>query len=202
MIKRPTLIILSVFILSIGAYLYLDKNPIKPQDKSVTPTVSLVLFSDLKFEDISSIKYFDNQQPSIHIELGKDNQWFLASENNIGIEWAIAEDLISTITGIRIQSTISTNSAEEVLGITGTSKKIEIYKKNGNKFTLVIGNQTPTSSGYYVKRLEDNTIFIVDRFTIETLQDKLTKSSLTGTPEPQPTQIPTIPATPSPQPGS
>jgi hypothetical protein len=200
MIRRSTLILLLLFAISIGIYFYLDKNPIKT-DVNATPTPPPVLFPEIQFDQVASVKYFGLKKEVIQLDLAPDNNWKLISENNLPVEWAVVEDLVSTISDINIQNKLPSTSSEEILGISSNSARIEIGQKNGSTLIIWVGNLTPTSNGYYIKTT-DGTIYIVDRYTLDIVLDKLTRSSITGTPDPTNTPEPSRTATPTPLPGS
>ena len=147
--KRPTWIVLVIFLALVGLILYLNQKEPAPTEADATATIAPVefLFSDN-----------DGLPTSIDIQGKTSEQQTVLARNEAGVwvltkpiaseaDQASAEEAASQVTSLRIESRLEV--APEAAGLIQPAYTLAVETTSGTKKTVRIGDLSPTGIGYY-----------------------------------------------------
>lgn len=194
MIKRPTAFILIAFLLLAGLAWWIDQNPsVMPSTGTATPTAIPGPLSDWDIASTRIIKYIDPPSDILTLRLGKDfTDWSIDEISDAKADAGKVMQLLSELKGMQpVQELISAPS-EEAMGIIPGVKEIKLVDTSDHEFRIILGNQTPISSGSYIKAGEKYYIIntpVIDNVTALLTLDgivKATETPVLDTQTPQP----------------
>ena len=163
MIRRSTLILLTIFALLLAGAVYLQRSG-KTLKAEATPTE----FSPLLFSFDSQIESFRLEQVGKGVvEIGRDEQgiWELISpkaETNIGE----VESAISQLLSLRVVSELKDGPGLDETGLVEPAYRLLLTLANGQQEQMNVGHLTPTKSGYYVQ-VGNRGIFVVGQYSLD-----------------------------------
>jgi len=187
MVKKPTLILLGIFIIFAGFAWWMQKSPNSPAGGSTaTPTAIPGPFSEWKFENIRLIKFEDPGGQSLGIRMGKDfSAWSLDEYPDIAADRSKVIQILSELTSIRPIAVINSAPDENAMGLGKNAKKVTLVDVSGKTNEITFGNKTPTGSGSYIKSGESyyiiNTQVIDNVTTLLTLQGIVRSTEIPAT---------------------
>lgn len=178
MIRKPTWIILAVFALVLLVYLYFDVAR-KTNDIAGTPTpaVNLPALPAGSLSNVSSIVYKDGSKVILSLKKNMDGNWMFSSDSDAVLNQARIDELLSNLESLKVQSVLPAPSNPKELGLSPAKTEIDLINSNQEIVTILVGDQTPTGSGYYFQVNNTNTV-IVGKGGWETIADLLTKDNL------------------------
>jgi hypothetical protein len=196
MIRKPTWILLAVFIVLIGVALYLQKNPIKSgAELTPSPTPSVSILKDWTTNDIVQIDYQDSQGAIIQLKQVKQGQWSLLPDDQ-PVDLGKVEEIRTQLLDTQVMTTMDGNYDLASIGVDKPVETITLTNTNGKKAAIQIGNKTPIATGYYI-RINQNPPVVVNNYAIEGVIDLLKKANILGH-TPTPEQTPSLDVTPTP----
>jgi hypothetical protein len=195
MIKRNTWILMTLFIVVLGAAILIQKtNVLKP---SSTPTATLIppLLDFGNNDPVTAVRLVDQHGLDIVSKLDSTNQWTIAQPGGLQISQGSMQMILSDLNGIAVQSTLTSPLPLESTGLQLPMYTISISYQSGQSHVVKVGNLTPTQSGYYVQLDTGNTV-IVNQSGIDNIVELLRSVTYTPTPS-QPTITTTLQASPA-----
>ena len=177
--KYTTIILLIVvFGVLLGAF-FLLKDSDKKGEEDNPPVQDKIVIYDLNSDDIEKIKIENQDGTFIYKKTQQD--YTQDNETKTRIVWVCDEPKGLFISSNTIESVLynfAKLNAEKI--IEEEPRDLSVYKlddpskataifKDGTEKTLLIGMQTPTKSGYYVKTTDENTVYTIGNYTAEKL---------------------------------
>ena len=107
------------------------------------------------------------------------------------------EAAASQVTALPIEKSLDLDPAD--VGLNSPTYTITVGFSSGKFLIVLVGDETPTGSGYYVRK-EDGPVLVVSKYNLEVLLGMLSQPPLVDTPTPTaapPTETPTVTLTPS-----
>jgi len=106
--------------------------------------------------------------------------------------------VISDLTVLKATSVVSDNPDDlSRYGLDNPAVTVSVGIKDKDFQRILVGMQAPTKSGYYVKKSDGKTIYLLDAYIVDDLKDLVTEPpKALPTPTPEPTATPNATATP------
>jgi hypothetical protein len=204
MIRRSTLIVVILFVLVAGFWIYLQKKPASISSQSTqatsTPEPSLL---NLSAVSVTAFKLVDSQG-QVAIRVGADGQWTVEQPANSTITAGNIQEILSQLVGISVMFSFSSAPPEEGTGLGKPAYTLTISSTTGPERVIKVGNATPTDSGYYVQ-VDQALPVVISKSAIDRVAELLRSTRPTPTPLPSATVTPSQdstgqPPTPTPTP--
>ena len=169
MIRRSTWIFIIIFVVLTAVASYWERSGNQVEvTPTATPRISLL---DLNVSSVTRLEILDNQGASLALSKDDAGNWII--EEPVG-EIDTSIDLSSKIESfitVRALSALDSPPPGDASGLYGGAYTITLSLSGDDQRTVVVGSETVTGSGYYVQ--VNDTVFVVDKFTIENLVDLL-----------------------------
>lgn len=196
--RRSTWIVLVVFIVSVGVLFFWQRQ--QAQTPEATPTPGQEAIFSLESNNLQAVRIEGNGSETIAFERGENLLWELTEPEGAAADIAQVEGLVTQLLGLRSISRLDQPPPVEATGLAVPMAVITLEPQSGTELKLVVGNLTPTQSGYYAQ-LDDGPVLIVSKFTIDAALEALVNPPV----EPTPTAavdatLPVEAATDTPQP--
>ncbi len=197
--RRSTVIVLLLFVLSVGAY-YLIKyrKEAAPADMTTTPeaTTQVAFLFDAAEGVPTSIHIESKDGKIVEVARNADNAWAILKPVEAAADQASAESAASQVTAMRVQDKIQ-NVDLDIMGLKTPEYTITIQFSGGKERKAEVGVVTPSETGYYVRN-ENGEIVVISKDSVDTLLGMLTNPPYAPTPTPEVSA--TEPPLPSPTP--
>ncbi len=194
--KRSTWIVLLIFLALVGTMIYLDQKEIVPQAMTGTPTLPPERLLTEADGALTGIELSDRE--GLSVRLVKDgDQWRLEKPIETEANQGLAEEAAAQLAVLRILS--KPGVAPVDAGLVSPSYRLVVTTAGGAKKELLIGDVTPSNSGYYAQEAGSQAVIVLDKYGIDALRNLLTAPPYLNTPTPSPTPAPPT-ETPTPQP--
>lgn len=197
MIKRSTWIVLTVCLVLVGVLIYLKISANTfPAPSPITPVVTLRATMDYLFPAqegvVTSILIETREGKSLRLER-VGGEWKITQPFEAAAIQSSVEAAASQITALPVLDTLDLKDAD--VGLTAPAYTITISLSSGKTVVAKIGDETPTGSGYYVRK-EGGPVLVVGKYGILALTSMLDAPPYVETPTPSLTPSPT-PAPPT-----
>lgn len=199
MIRKPTLILLAVFVVMLALAVFLQRTP-GVKDSQQTPSVTPYpkLLAGLASAEITRIDV-ERSQPAEQwqIERNSGQQWVFSEANGKTVDAGKVEQLLSTLTSTNVINALEATTDLQPLGLDAPAATIVLTGKDGESYTLHVGNLTPPETGYYLQ-LNGGAPVIADKYAVEDVLNLLEPDQLAvATPtSPAPTEALALTPTP------
>jgi hypothetical protein len=194
MVKKPTLILLGLFVL-LGVYAWLNQKSSSGVNKNTTATPTSISspLADWKFDNTRLVKYENPNGKAISLRMGKDiTSWSVDQSADTLVDAGKVMQLFSELQGIQPIAKLDPPSDEEVMGLGANSQTLTLVDSSGATKEIRFGKKTATASGSYIK--VGDSVYIVDTPVLENVTGLLTLEGIVKS-----TELP-APAAVTPQP--
>ncbi|GAB4416037.1 MAG: hypothetical protein Kow002_01570 [Anaerolineales bacterium] len=172
--KRSTWILLVIFVALTGLFFYLNRQGNAPQDDLEIETPEPVEFLFNEESGVpTGIEIADADGNVVQIMRNEAGVWMLEQPIETEADQGMAEAATSQVTALRILSTLEL--APDQAGLVPPSYVVTVDFSSGERFTLQVGDLTPTQSGYYVRLGNSAEIHIVSKPGLDSLLSLLEK---------------------------
>ncbi len=177
MIRKPTWILLIIFCFAIGIAIFMENNPgLTSGIKTPTATVFPNLLVDIIPEKVVSIEFSPTNGEKINLSRNTDNAWSITSHNKLADSGKV-EQLLTNLAELKIFSVIDSSLSKESVGLSKNPALIKITFREGNNYTIKIGNITTTDSGYYIQ-VDQGNLVVISKYGVNSVLDLLSIESL------------------------
>ncbi|TAK34757.1 MAG: DUF4340 domain-containing protein [Chloroflexota bacterium] len=124
--------------------------------------------------------------------------WNLESPEKAPADTSRVSQIISEITVLKAISVVSDNPDDlPKYGLDNPTITVSVGIKDKDFQKILVGTQAPTKSGYYVKKSDGKTTYLLDSYIVNDLKSLITEPpKALPTPTPMPTMAPSPTATP------
>ncbi len=190
MVKRPTLILLIVLALAIGAYLLIKNRPLKSTES--TPTVLGNTFLVTKSDGVlQSLRINDSQGHTVQLQRDPSKVWVVTAPTPGEADQALASAAETQVGALRIVTTLETIPDLSTVKLDSPAYIIELKFDSGIQHKLEVGDLTPTGSGYYL-RYDGGKVYVISQNGIDSLLNLLKAPPYPPTATPAATDTPTL----------
>jgi hypothetical protein len=183
MIRRPTWILLAVFVILLGATWFWQRSQKGKVEEQPTPTPAPRLL-DLDTGTIRDFKIADAQGQQLYLRKNGSGTWIIIEPEGQNIDLERVNPVIDQLGFAEMLSTLTTPPAQEQTGLDEPAYVLTITDQSDKNYVIEIGSETPTQSGYYVRK--DSVVYVASKNDIDSLVDLLKNP---------PIQLPTATAT-------
>ncbi len=185
MIRRSTFILLLIFIVLMGA-VFLFQRTEEQKEAQITPTEENPLI--FNFEDeIKGITVEHVGSGAVDLSKDEDGAWTVKAYEDEEVDVAAVESAISQLLSLRAVSSLGSEITLEEAGLEPAVYRVMIRLADGSISQMLVGRETPTSSGYYVK-IDEREIYVVSTFSLDPFLSLVDAPPLLRTPTPLSTE--------------
>jgi hypothetical protein len=182
MIKRSTWVLLAVFAILLAVVLLLPKFKGTVAEPTSTTTPAIESPFTFAVGDVVEFRVENRVDGSTLIaKRGDDNAWKLVQPDEELSPSNNVEGVVAGIVNIDLLSKIDPPPPADLSGLDSPIYTVTLVNKSGAEEGLVIGNLTPTSSGYYVQT-DDGQVYVADQSKIYQAIDLSVRPPLNITP--------------------
>jgi len=194
MVKRPTIVLLVVLALVVGAYFVIKSHPFNTSGASPTATSSSYLITSADGV-LQSLRIDDNQGHTVMIQRDPSKVWVVAKPTPAEADQSLAGAAETQVGALQILTILDTTPDLSTIGLDPPADTIQLTFDSGIQHKLEVGALTPTSSGYYV-RFDGAQIYVISQSGIDSLLNLLTAPPYPATATPVFTETPAETPTP------
>lgn len=192
MIRKTTWIVLALFVGLMVVTIMLQRNN-KINQVNSTPTSSAEYLFGQNDQEITAFYVEDQDGNVIALELNEDGNWIFVKPLSSSVDKIALESILNQTKTLRVLSRISPAPTDEAIGLDKPTFTIGLEFSDGIQSTLIIGNLTPTESGYYVGT-DQNEVLVVNKLGLDAIGDSVLDPPIAEkvlrSPEPETTQEP------------
>lgn len=157
---------------------YTQKSPgLIKSDATATATSIPAPLANVKVESTRLVKYEDPEGQPISLRMGVDfNFWNIDQNSDVKADAGKVMQVITGLQSLQPVSKLESTKDEAAMGIGADSKKITLVDESGSSIEIVLGDKTPTGSGYYIKVADS--IYIVNTYSLEAVTGLLTMDEM------------------------
>lgn len=190
MVKRNTWFLLALFAALAGFAVYLNYKPETdaPQaDATPSATAAPVEFLFPAQEGaVASLLIESREGEAVRVARGQDG-WTLTRPLEAEADPGPVEAAASQVAALTVVNRLDLDPA--VVGLKSPAYVITVGFGSGRSVRAEIGDETPTGTGYYVRK-EDGSILVIDKFGLDALLELLHSPPYLATPTPSPSPMP------------
>ncbi|NSW90025.1 MAG: DUF4340 domain-containing protein [Firmicutes bacterium] len=166
---RNTIIVLIVFVLLFGVYLFVTNYK---NSKSSSDTRNFDKIIDLDTLEMAEITIENEGEKLVFVKNENENEWELVYPEGIRYDKSKLNSVAINFSSIFVEKVIEENATD--LAQYGLDKPVVVSAKmkDGTVETLEIGSLTPTKGAYYVKKKDSNKVYTTDTYTIDKVKVK------------------------------
>jgi hypothetical protein len=188
MVKRPTIILLVVLALVVGAYFVIKNHPFNASGASPTATGSSYLITSADGV-LQSLRIDDNQGHTVMMQRDPSKVWVVVKPTPGEADQSLAGAAETQVGALLIVTTLETMPDLSTMGLDSPADTIQLTFDSGIQHKLEVGGLTPTGSGYYV-RFDGGQIYVISQSGIDSLLNLLTAPPYPATATPVFTETP------------
>lgn len=201
MVRRSTLVVVILFGLLVILAWYVQKNSTGGTEDDVMTSTPMPALFQISEDELSRVQVGSTEDGQLILEKNAQGEWNMVEPSGYETDQDKASSLVNNLLSLTVLNRLETDVSLDVLGLDAPSYRVILKESNGETQTMVIGNITPTDSGYYVKLGEQNPIVVSKTnlgSILEAIDDPPIKITETPTSETQltETQIPENTPTP------
>lgn len=159
------LIILAAVVAVLAAGYFLLSKYSKTDGDSDKSGNENIKITDYSSDDI--VKITITNEDGVFVAEKKDDKWTVTSPAGFESNEEKLKDIADELAGITAEEIVNENATQEDLGQYGLHKPVELAfeLKNGEKKTILIGNETPVKNGYYAMLKGEPSVYLIDNYS-------------------------------------
>jgi len=179
MIRRPTWIILAIFLVLLVLAWYLQQTRQNTQAETTPTPASQALF-EIEENAVTGLRVEDNQGRVV--ELGKDaeGQWALAEPAAL-VDPLKADSAVGQVVTLDASTTLESAPSRDLIGLDPPAFTITVSLSDGTQRVIRVGNVTPIETGYYTQ-VDDGPVQVVSKFGLDAVIGLLDNPPVQATP--------------------
>ena len=194
MIRRQTWVILGLFVVLLAGTLFWQQTKLKNTPEETTTVTTPVQEEDLFDPTGAAISYVKIQrvEDGVTLEMQKQPEgWVLLIPQAWATDSPTIDSAVSSLLSARIVAKPSGATDLVVLGLEPPAYRMQVGLENGQKITINVGKAAGAGTGYYVLT-DARVVYIVNKFSLDSLIGMLDLPPVMPTPTPEPTLEPTV----------
>lgn len=174
--KRNVIILILVFALLLGCYLYISYRPLKNKsEEDEQNTIELAKY------DVKKINRMLLKSENGILELDKSGEnWILKDKGDIKLDQSVINNIADSFANLSAEKVIEDNPKDtSEYGLNPPQVTATAYLDDGSEKTVLLGSKTPQGSSYYMMQPGDTKLYLLsstagERFSygISDIRDK------------------------------
>jgi hypothetical protein len=193
MIRRNTWILLALFVVLLGAVWFIQRSKTINGVTSTPISVENFLFKNIS-ESITSLRVQDTKSNVVVLDRDPSGSWILKEPAGKPTDAGLAEQTMSQLASLSAVTEITQTQDLNAYGVATPVYTITVTLSGGLQRTALVGNETPTSSGYYVL-VDKSSLVIVSKYGMDAFLNVLSNPPILVTPTVTPGLTVTITST-------
>ena len=153
------LLIAAAVLAGLGGLLYWSNRAEKAKEGKPDPSASPKIL-ELKEDSLARFEIRKKDEPAVVLEKGQDGNWTITAPETLSADQDSVRSLVSTVTSLSSDRLIEENPEDlNLYGLNSPSVELVIGQKEGGDKKLLVGEETPTGSYYFVKLDGDPRVF-------------------------------------------
>ncbi len=149
MVKKSTWVIIIVFLVLVVAMLLIEKYPVGPFLGDPTSTPQPAIIESIDYSQVKKIQ-IAGDTGKVELE-NTDGTWIVSGEKEINASPEKVDELIYILENLDSKASLDPETPMETLGLVNPNQVIILETRDGSTYTIRIGSETPTGSGYYAQ---------------------------------------------------
>jgi hypothetical protein len=179
MIKRTTWIVVAVFLAVLAAAVYLEQRP-PAEEAAPTAAAALANLLPVTTSEISGLRLEETfTGDAVELKLDEQGAWQLLEPPEGPADPTEVESFLGTLTSLRVQTSLEPAASLAIFGLAEPAYRLSLETTAGERLTVLVGDQTPTASGYYV-RVNDDPPQVVNKFSLDSFLRILVEPPVPG----------------------
>jgi hypothetical protein len=200
MIRRPTVVYITILLAAATVYLYLNyREPSAEPEATPGPDTQVSYIFPPGQGDPTGIVMEAKSGETVELTRNSEGAWALKQPFEAKAEQGSSEAAASQVMTMRVFEKI-TKIDPELVGLKDPEYTLTVKFKNGTERTIQIGVVTPTASGYYVQDSAGGDVLIISKSSVDALVGLVTAPPYLETPTPIPSNTGNAIATVTPTP--
>lgn len=186
-LNRNTIIVLVAALLVIVVALVMLNQPEDTGPETVADDAGGVLFTEAAPETVTSLNVTDSTGLNVSLQRGDtDEALWQFPGNDDEVDAATVDTAVSTLTNLSYTDSYQTEDATQYGFGTETVPAVITFVADGTEYTLTVGRQNPSGNRYYVRVGDDETIYLVNSTTLDTILGLASNQPIVVPPTPTP----------------
>jgi hypothetical protein len=166
------LLIAAIVLAALGGALYWSNRKQKADaEKPVADTAAKIL--KMEAGDIQKVELKRKDGENVVLVRNKENQWEIAEPKQMRADQDTAGPLVTTLSSLNSDKVVDEKPTDLAqFGFNSPSIEIVITKKDGKTTKVLIGDDTPTGGGAFVKTADDPKVYTIASFNKTTFDKK------------------------------
>jgi hypothetical protein len=184
MIKRPTLVMLAIFVIAIGGAVLFQRSQ---DDEALPPAPTAAsdsVFSDFSSAMVAILRIEDTQGQRIVIARDEAGLWEITQPEGGETDLGRAESAVTQLLSLRTMSSLEAGPDLAIYGLNQPQYTLTLVLNGGERHQLKVGDEVPTRNGYYVQ-LNNNPPQAVNKFSLDPVTAMLQDPPFLPTPTPE-----------------
>jgi hypothetical protein len=185
MIRRSTVVYITILIVVVATYLYLNsrEQPAQPE-AAPGPTAEVSYLFPAEVGSPISLQIEAKSGETVELARNADGAWALKQPLLAAADQGSSEAAASQVMTLRVLEKI-TKIDPELVGLKEPEYILAVKFNNGTERTVHIGVVTPTESGYYVQDSNGGEVLIISKSSVDALLGLVTAPPFLETPTPR-----------------
>ena len=146
-----------------GAVWYSNRQKAEEAKKPADTTNKVLSIPEDQFKEVKIQK--TGGQPLV-LQKGDDGKWQITEPKQYRADQDSVSSLVSSLSSLNADTIVEQKAADLApYGLNKPTMNVTVIKKDGQARDLMIGDDTPTSSGAYAKLADDPRVFTIASFT-------------------------------------
>ncbi|QPC83465.1 DUF4340 domain-containing protein [Phototrophicus methaneseepsis] len=186
-LNRNTIIVLVAALLVIVVALVMLNQPEDTGPETVADDAGGVLFTEAAPETVTSLNVTDSTGLNVSLQRGDtDEALWQFPGNDDEVDAATVDTAVSTLTNLSYTDSYQTEDATQYGFGTEAAPAVITFVADGTEYTLTVGRQNPSGNRYYVRVGDDETIYLVNSTTLDTILGLASNQPIVVPPTPTP----------------
>ncbi|WP_180272788.1 DUF4340 domain-containing protein [Konateibacter massiliensis] len=156
--------LLVLLILAIAAYFVVEKiNKDNEEKEAQEEAADTIIINSVETDKIASFSYIYDGTTYVFSKDG--DTWYCANEAGTELDQILVENLIKNFESVEATRLVEENAADlSQYGLDEPANVISVTDTDGTTISYEIGNENQTVSEYYMKKSDNNTVYLVGTF--------------------------------------
>jgi hypothetical protein len=161
---RGLLVAVAALALLGGAVYWSNRSKPAGADKAAADTTIKLL--SIPDSQIRKLEIRKTGGETTVVEMGKDGKWQITAPKPLAVDAEAMTSMLSTLASLSADRVVEEKTPDlSQYGLGAPALQVLVTKKDGQSKTLAIGDQTPTSSGYFARVEGDPRIYTIPTYT-------------------------------------